>query len=235
MRGKFIVIEGGDGSGKTTHLELAAKKLTADGQDIELFDFPQYGQKSAGPVEEYLNGKYGGLHDVSPYAAALLYAVDRFDASFKIRAALQAGKIVLSNRYVLSNAAHQGAKLADPRKRAKFLSWLNELEYGILKIPRPDRTIFLHVPAEIGYELIAKKSQRAHLQGKSRDIHEQDLEYLKTVEATYAELATQDKTIQTIACAPAGALLPLEEIHVLIMSAIQYAITNPYPLTPSII
>src|SRR3989338_100393 len=126
---KFIVIEGTDGAGKTTHLQLIVDKLRTEGKEVEVMDFPQYGQKSAGPVEEYLNGKYGDAQAVSPYAAALLYAVDRFDASYKIKAALEAGKIVLSNRYVSSNFAYQGAKIADPEKRQKLLYWIEELEY----------------------------------------------------------------------------------------------------------
>lgn len=213
MQGKLIVIEGTDGSGKATQFELAIKYLRDQGKEAEVFDFPQYGKKSAGPVEEYLSGKYGGLHDVPAKTASLLYAVDRFDASFKIRAALKAGKIVLANRYVLSNAAHQGAKLADPSERQKFLRWLYELEYGILKLPRPDLIIFLHVPAEIGYQLVLKKAKRPHLQGKAQDIHEADLDYLKAVEAVYRELAASDSAVKTIECAPEGVLLGIEDIH----------------------
>lgn len=219
-KGKFIVIEGGDGSGKATHVELVAKNALLNGKELEKIDFPQYGTKSAGPVEEYLNGKYGNVREVSPYTASLLFAVDRFDASFKINAALEAGKIILSNRYVLSNAAHQGAKLSDPQGRQKFWKWLEELEYGILKLPKPDITIFLHVPAEIGYELILKKAERTHLGGKVRDIHEVDLDYLKKVESVYKELATTDPSIKTIECTLQGALLPIEEINSLIMKQI---------------
>ena len=198
MPGKFIVIEGTDGSGKATHLALAVEKLRGEGRAVEVMDFPQYGQKSAGAVEEYLNGKYGGVQEVSPYTDSLFYAVDRYDASFKIRAALNEDKIVLSNRYVLSNAAHQGSKIKNEKERALFLDWLHKTEYGILNLPRPDAILFLHVPAEIGYELVLQKSAREHLQGKKRDIHEQNLEYLKTVEQTYLTLAKHDPGITTI-------------------------------------
>ena len=220
MKGKFIVIEGTDGSGKATHLQLAVDKLRAEGKDVEVLDFPQYGTKSAGPVEEYLNGKYGGVNEVSPYAASLLYAVDRFDASFRMRQALNAGKVVISNRYVLSNAAHQGTKIKNPAERKKFLEWLDDIEYGAMKIPRPDIIIFLHVPAEIGYELVLKKTARAHLNGKKQDIHEADLAYLKSVETTYQELAASDPKINTIECAPRGTLLSIEEINPLVMNII---------------
>jgi dTMP kinase len=221
MQGKLIVIEGGDGSGKATHLKLALEHLKEIGREVEVFDFPQYGTKSAGPVEEYLNGKYGDLHEVSPYAASLLYAVDRFDASRKIQRVLGAGNLVLSNRYVLSNAAHQGVKIKDPAERQKFWKWLEELEYGTLELPRPNLTIFLHVPADIGYGLVAKKSERTHLHGKQRDIHEANLPYLKEVEAMYVELAKKDPTITTIECAPQGVLLSIETIGLKVSEVIE--------------
>lgn len=212
MNGKFIVIEGTDGSGKGTQFKLLIQQLRDQEKQVETMDFPQYGQKSAGPVEEYLNGKYGSLDKVTPQTASLFYAIDRFDASFKIRQALEQGKIVLSNRYVLSNAAHQGAKIKNAEERKEFFKWINALEYGILKLPKPDLNIFLHVPADIGYELVLQKASRAHLQGKKRDIHETNLEYLKTVEQTYLELAQQDPSIKTIECAPDGQLLNIEQI-----------------------
>ncbi len=223
--GKFIVIEGTDGAGKATHLKLAVEKLRAAGRNIEVVDFPQYGKKSAGPVEEYLNGKYGAADAVSPYAASILYAADRFDASFQMRAALEGGTLVLANRYVSSNFAYQGAKIADKSERQKFLFWLEELEYGTLKLPRPDLVIFLHVPAEISFELVEKKAQRDYLEnGKKRDIHETDLAYQKSVEQAYLELAAHDATVRTIECAPGGTLLTIEEIHPMVMKHIFDAI-----------
>ena len=220
-KGKFIAIEGTDGSGKATHLNLVVEKLRAAGRPVEVLDFPQYGQKSAGAVEEYLNGKYGSAQEVSPYVASLFYAVDRFDASFKIRTALAAEKIVLANRYMPANIAYQGAKIADPQERQKFLFWVEELEYGMMKIPRPDLVLFLHVPAKISFELVAKKTARAYLQtGKTRDIHETDRNYQKAVEQSYIELAAHDATIKTIDCAPGGELLPIDKINQLIMQQI---------------
>lgn len=212
MKGTFIVIEGNDGSGKGTQFELLAQYLRDQGKEVVTMDFPQYGAKSAGPVEEYLNGKYGSLNDVSPKTASLFYAVDRFDASFKIRTALEQGKIVLSNRYVLANSAYQGAKIKNIQERQEFFNWINELEYDTLKLPQPDLIIFLYVPAEIAYELVLKKKARAYLNGKKQDIHETDKEYLKTVEQTYLELARQNPKIITLECAPHGQLLNIEEI-----------------------
>ena len=107
--GKFIVIDGTNGSGKATQTHLLMEELKLNGYPVEMTDFPQYGTKSAGLIEEYLNGKYG---QVGPHAASIFYAIDRFDASFKIRQWLQEGKVVISNRYVTANAGHQGGKIA---------------------------------------------------------------------------------------------------------------------------
>src|SRR6266403_2732213 len=146
-RGKFIVIDGTDGSGKTTQFKLLQDTLQAEGYEVETTDFPQYGKKSAGLVEEYLNGKYG--NEVNPYASSIFYAVDRFDASKQMQEWLDQGKIILSNRYVLASAGHQGGKIEDKDERVKFFRWLNNLEYKIFGIPQPDLNIILHVPAAI--------------------------------------------------------------------------------------
>ncbi len=109
--GKFIVIEGLDGSGKSTQSKLLTQYLRKEGYKVEKIDFPQHGEKSAGLVDEYLNGKYGSSEEVGPYRASVFYACDRYDASFKIRKWLKEGKIVVSDRYVASNVGHQGGKI----------------------------------------------------------------------------------------------------------------------------
>lgn len=212
MPGIFIAIEGTDGSGKGTQFELLVKHLRSQGKQVVTMDFPQYGQKSAGPVEEYLNGKYGGVKDVSAYVASLFYAIDRFDASFKIRAALKQGKIVLSNRYVLSNAAHQGSKIKNPAAQRKFIKWIKNLEYHIINIPQPDLNILLHMPADHAFKLILKKQQRAYLAGKKRDIHEANKKHLRDTEKVYLALARQDSKIKTIKCAHGKTILPIQTI-----------------------
>ncbi|HDH07740.1 MAG TPA: thymidylate kinase, partial [Candidatus Moranbacteria bacterium] len=143
--GKFIVIDGTDGSGKATQTKLLVERLKNDGHDVEIADFPQYGKKSAGLIEKYLNGKYGSAEEVGPYRASIFYACDRYDASFKIRKAVEEGKIVISNRYVTANMGHQGGKIKDPEERKKYFNWLYNLEYETFSIPRPDLNIILHV------------------------------------------------------------------------------------------
>jgi len=210
--GKFIVIDGTDGSGKTTQFKLLADILRKEGYDLALADFPQYGKKSAGLVEEYLAGNYG---QVNAYVGSIFYAVDRFDASFQIRKWLDEGKIVLSNRYVTANAGHQGGKIADKAERIKYFKWLDNLEYTIFNIPKPDLNIILHVPAAIAQKLVDKKpaEMRAYVKGKKRDIHEADLNHLKNAEQVFLQISELFPNTKLVECVEKGILLRPEEIH----------------------
>ncbi len=210
--GKFIVIDGTDGSGKATQTKMLVEELQLAGHEVEMTDFPQYGTKSAGLIEEYLNGKYG---QVSPQAASIFYAIDRFDASFKIREWLEQGKTVISNRYVLANAGHQGGKIADDFERLKFFKWLNNLEYHVFGIPRPDLNIILHVPAGMAQKLVDKKSadDRKYINGKKRDLHEADIKHLKNAEKVYMEIAKLFPNTKLIECVSDGKLLSPTEVH----------------------
>lgn len=200
-QGKFIVIDGTDGSGKATQISLLSKELELNGYKVEIADFPQYGTKSAGIIEEYLNGKYGQLN---PRAASIFYAIDRFDASFKIRQWLNEGKVVVSNRYVTANAGHQGGKIADDFERLKFFKWLDDLEFNIFNVPKPDLTIILHVPAVVAQKLVDMKTeeQRAYAnhQNKKRDLHEADLEHLKNAEKVFLQIAKLFPNVKLISC-----------------------------------
>lgn len=198
-KGKFIVIDGTDGSGKATQTELLAKRLKKEGYSVKVFDFPQYGQKSAGLVEEYLNGKYGDAKAVGPERASIFYAVDRYDASFKIRKYLQQGKVIISNRYVTANMGHQGGKISDPKKRKKFFNWLYELEYGIFEIPKPDINVILHVDAAVAQKLVDCKGARCYTK-KKRDLHEKDLKHLRDAEKVYLEIAKTMPNFKLISC-----------------------------------
>jgi dTMP kinase len=213
--GKLIVIDGTDGSGKTTQFHLLISRLKEAGFLVETADFPQYNTKSSGPVEEYLSGKYGAANQVTPYQASLFYAIDRFDASFKIRQWLQEGKIVVANRYVSSNMGHQGGKIINPLERKIFFNWLYELEYKLLEIPKPDLSLILHVEATVAQEL-ARQRRREDWSGKNRDIHEESLDHLKRAEETYQEIARTFPDFKFIRCTRNGAMLDREEIANLI-------------------
>ena len=200
-KGKFIVIDGTDGSGKATQTELLMKKLKKDGHQVKVFDFPQYGKKSAGLVEEYLNGKYGSAQEVGPYRASIFYACDRYDASFKIKKYLEEGKIVISNRYVTANMGHQGGKIKSSKERKNYFKWLYNLEYEIFGIPKPDLSIILHVDAEIAQKLVDNKEKRSYIKGsKKRDLHENDLKHLRDAEKIYLEMAKTFQNFSLIKC-----------------------------------
>lgn len=212
-KGLFIMLEGTDGSGKNTQTELLLKKLKKDGYQAEQINFPQYGQRSAAMVEDYLNGKFGTAEQVGPYRASILYAIDRYAAKKKINHWLRQGKIVISNRYVASNLGHQGGKILDDKQRKKYFAWNYDLEYNIFCIPKPDINIILHVTPEISQQLVDKKENRGYLNGKKRDIHEDDLEHLRRAEQTYLQLTSLYPEFTIIECVKNNKILPIDTIQ----------------------
>lgn len=212
-KGKLIVIDGGDGTGKTTQFKMLLTRLQDEDLDVITMDFPQYGKKSCGAVEEYLNGKYGTSEAVGPYRGSIFFAIDRYDASFDMRKALDEGKIVLCNRYVTANMAHQGGKIADEAERLKYFDWLKDLEFRIFGIPQPDINVFLRVPPEIALTLVDMKGQREYIGGKGRDMHEADLEHQRSAEKVYMQLAKLLPNSTLVECAPDGKLLTPEQVH----------------------
>lgn len=218
IQGKLIVIDGTDGSGKATQTKLLVERLQNEGHQVETLAFPQYGQKSAALVEEYLDGRYGAADEVGPKAASIFYAVDRFAARQKIVAALQAGKWVITDRFVSSNMGHQGGKIHDPEERKEFFQWEDELEHGIFNLPRPDKIIFLHVDPKIGQALIAKRDAK-------QDIHQKDLNHLQDAEEAYEQMAQILPNFERIECVEAGGLLTREQIHERVWALIKPLIT----------
>lgn len=209
--GKFIVIDGTDGSGKKTQTDLLVENLRNAGHEVAVEDFPQYGQKSAGLVEEYLNGVYGTAKELGPHVPSIFYACDRFAAGFRIRENIKNGLIVVSNRYVTANMGHQGGKIASRAERNKFYKWLTDLEFGLFKIPKPDLNLILHMPAEVAQDLVGKKGHRAYIDKKKLDMHEADLGHLKAAEAVYLEISKKFK-YPLIECYVDGKILSREEV-----------------------
>ncbi len=210
-KGKFIVIDWTDGSGKGTQTRNLIEKLKTEWHQVEMADFPQYGKRSAMMVEDYLNWDFGTAQEVGPYRASVLYAVDRYAASFQIKKWLDEWKIVIANRYVSSNMWHQAGKIKDIEERDKFLEWLDGFEYWLFDIPRPDTNILLYMPTEIWQQLVDKKWHRDYVGWEKRDIHEADLQHLKDAAEAYKYVAEKyNWTI--IDSAPDGKLQSIEEI-----------------------
>ena len=221
-KGKFIVIDGTDGSGKATQTKILVNKLRKKGYKIKVADFPQYGRKSAGLAENYLNGEYGQADAVGPYRASIFYACDRYDASFKIKKWLAEGNVVISNRYVTANMGHQGGKIKSKKARDKYFKWLYELEYKIFNIPKPDINIILHVDAAVAQLLVDSKEKRSYIKnGKKRDMHEKDLNHLRNAEKVYIEIAKPFSGFQFIECTRAGEIMSKSEIGELIWDKVK--------------
>lgn len=213
-KGKFIVLEGTDGSGKTAQFWQLLKELKERKIEVRTLDFPRYGEPSSYFIEQYLLGKYGTWREVGAYRASLFYALDRFAVSSKVKKWLEEGKTVISNRYVASNLGHQGAKIRNKLARKLFFKWVDNLEYNILSLPRPNINIFLHVPAKIAYDLVSQKGDREYLHGEKRDIHEEDIRHLEEAEKSFLEVAKLfPRQFKVIECVEKEELLSIQEIE----------------------
>src|SRR5229473_1158733 len=209
--GRLIAIEGIDGSGKRTQLEMLANLLSASGNRVFSTGFPQYDSWFGKMVGQFLNGELGPLETVDPHFTALLYAGDRFEAKPRLETALDEGKIVLVDRYIGSNLAHQTARAA-PAKRADFRKWIEHLEYGIYDLPREDLILYLRVPPSEAQKLVAQKSQRSYTHAK-QDILEASLRHLQQAADMYDLLARNEPWV-TIECfdSKRAAVRPVAEI-----------------------
>lgn len=201
-RGKLIAIEGIDGSGKRTQIEMLADALASRGIECVRVAFPRYEGFFGKMVAQFLNGQFGELDAVDPHFSALLYAGDRLESKPQIEKALGDGKVVLADRYIGSNLAHQGSR-ARRRNRAEFLRWLKQLEYEIYELPKEDLVIYLRVPAKQAQQLVSKKGAREYTK-RRRDLQEANLSHLVASAEVYDELARQPNWVR-IECATAPA------------------------------
>lgn len=186
-KGIFIVIEGSDGSGKSTQFSLLNEYFRKQGKKVKTYKFPRYEKPSSHFVTSYLNGLYGDANSLGAHTPSLFYALDRFEAGSEIRKDLEEGYIVLCDRYAGSNMAHQGQKIKDEAERRAYFDWVHNLEFEMLGIPKPDANIVLIMPAEIASQLMEKREKRAYTT-LQKDIHEADINHLKRAVATYEEL-----------------------------------------------
>ena len=208
--GKLIVIEGTDGSGKSTQFELLAARLEREGRTFHRLRFPRYDQPSSALIRMYLGGDFGTDQEaVNAYAASTFYAVDRYASYVQDwRQAYEAGDLFLSDRYTTSNAVHQGGKVP-PQEREAFFRWLYDLEYDRMGLPKPDLVVLLDMPTDLSQRLLRRREADTHT---SADIHEQDAAYLARCRETARE-AADHYGWAVVSCARDGQLRPVEDIH----------------------
>lgn len=208
--GKLIVIEGTDGSGKSTQFRLLSEHMEKDGLTFKHLVFPRYAEESSALIRMYLGGQFGSNpSDVNAYAASSFYAVDRY-ASYKMDWGkwYEDGGVVLSDRYTTSNAVHQASKEEGEQQKA-FLAWLYDFEYSKLGLPRPDLVIYLDVPTDFTEKLLRHRESDTNTKA---DIHEKDMQYLATCRKTgRAAAAFYGWTV--INCVENGQMRSMEDIH----------------------
>ncbi len=208
--GKLIVIEGTDGSGKSTQFRLLTERVANEGREFRKLVFPQYQEESSALIRMYLGGEFGSSPaDVNAYAASAFYAVDRYASYKKVWGKwYEEGGLVLSDRYTTSNAVHQASK--EPLdKQGAFLKWLYEFEYDKLGLPRPDLTIYLDVPTDFTEKMMRRREADTNT---TADIHEQDLDYLATCRRT-GKAAAEFYNWTVIECVREGKMRSIEDIH----------------------
>lgn len=230
--GKLIAIEGIDGSGKKTQLSLLEKHFESRGFNFDSISFPQYnGSLHASIIARYLNGEFGDVYGINPYLSSLLYAGDRFEARTRLISGLRRGKIILVDRYVGSNLAHQSAKLP-LEQREQFIIWLKSIEYGVYKLPKENLVFYLDIPISVAQQQINLKVPREYT-NLNMDIHEREPNYLKEVARQYQWLATHEANWTVINClGEDGSLRKPKEICELIISQLNNLLTLP-PFTHS--
>lgn len=214
-RGKLIVIEGTDCSGKSTQINLLIKKLKEEGFSVVTLDFPNYVTPTGKLVRKYLENEFGPANDIDPKIASVFYAVDRYVSKSKIEEALGKNEIVILDRYVESNMGHQGGKIKDKEKREKYFKWLEKLEYGDFQLPKPELILFFHMPHEVSLKLKENRIRKSENHPGEEDGHEGNKEHLKNAEEAYLHLAKLYNW-EKVECAPDKTINSLkkpEEIH----------------------
>ncbi|HZK85822.1 MAG TPA: thymidylate kinase [Desulfosporosinus sp.] len=212
MKGKLIIIEAGDGSGKATQTEKLFQRLRLEKFMVKKIEFPNYASESSALVKMYLNGEFGTDPDtISPYIASSFYAVDRY-ASYKKEWEMfyQDGGIILADRYTTSNMVHQAAKIDNESERSKFIEWLYDFEYNIFGLPVPDYVVFLDMPPEYSFALISKRANKTL--DVRQDIHEADEQYL-IKSYKNAERIANKYNWHKVMCINNSSLKTIEEIH----------------------
>ena len=224
-KGKLIVIDGTDGSGKCTQVKLLVKRLKKEGYPVKVVDFPEYYKNFFGKfIGHCLSEQYYKFIHIHPKIASVLYAADRWESKKEMEEWLKKGYIVIANRYASSNQIHQGGKIANAKKRSDFIKWLNEMEYEVFGIPKPDVTFYLSLPIEIVLSLLKKRNssrmKRKYLK-KKKDVHESDVAFMSNSIKSALWLAKRQKNWVKIDCSEKGKILSREQIHEMIYEKVK--------------
>lgn len=220
----FIVLEGVDGSGKSTQIANLREMFAQRGIPTEYLHFPRFDAPYFGElIARFLRGELGSVEQVDPYIVAMLYAGDRRDAATMIREWIQQGKVVICDRYVYSNIGYQCAKVASAEEREKLREWILSLEYDYFAIPRPDVSLFLDVPFAFTERKLLQEQRegddRAYLHGK-KDIHEQSMELQRQVRQVYIDAAQWYEAMHVVDCSIDGEMASPEVIFERIKSVV---------------
>ena len=223
-KGKLIVIDGTDGSGKATQVAKLKERLMSEGIFITSLDFPRYYDNFFGKlVGECLAGKHGDFAALSPKIASVIYAADRFESAQQIRTWLDEGKTVVLDRYVSSSQIHQGGKIHDEQERKFFLTWLDTMEHEVFNIPRPDIILYLDVPIAITQRLLIEKGNKEskkYLEGRG-DQHEDNPEHLEHAKQSGLKMIAENNNWVRIECSSDGIIFDIETIHEMIYTQVK--------------
>ena len=222
-KGRLIVIDGLDGSGKKTQLDLLVEYCRKQKIKTATVDFPQYYKTFFGRlVGRYLNGEFGDVEETSPYLTGLTFAGDRWQAKPNMLKALKQEKLFLANRYTSSSAAFMAGKFKSKLKQDRFIDWIYKLEQEVYGCPREDFVIYLSVPVSVGQKLVMKKGKRKYTGRKQKlDIHEKNLVYMERVKQIYLRMIKKRNNWFFVDCMKGRKLLSSEEIHQIILDILK--------------
>ncbi len=208
-KGKIIVFEGLDSSGKATQTAILAEKLKEKGIKTKIFSFPRYESFFGKLIAKYLKGELGKKEELSEEFVSLLYSLDRYEIKNEIKELLEKGFVLLMDRYYTSNFGFQTAKFESRQKKHEFLDWLKKIEAGM---PSPDLVFFLDVPIEFSQKLMESRKQKNYMKEK-KDIHEKDLIFQKKTREIFLELCKKEENWIKIDCVSKEKLKSKNEIH----------------------
>ncbi|MFK4786012.1 dTMP kinase [Fusobacterium sp. MFO224] len=210
--GKIIVIEGTDSSGKETQTRELYKKLKKEGYNVRKLTFPNYESRACEPVKMYLAGEFGKVAlDINPYPISTMFAIDRY-ASYKKdwQTFYDEGGIIITDRYVQSNMIHQGSKLVNEKEKKDYISWLEDLEFNKIGIPKADLVIFINMPLKFAKKLMEKRNNKITGE-KEKDIHEKDEVYMEKSYNNACEIS-KVRGWKEVECVEKDRLKTIEEI-----------------------